>query len=60
MSSKKKKEPEEEDQSSGGSEEVEAENLQIRILPLWAWGLVIIVSFLIAFWLVSTYVLGAP
>ena len=50
----------EEDPDSGGPEESEAKESQIQILPLWAWGVVMIISFLIAFWLVSTYVLGAP
>ena len=49
----------EEDLGSGGAEEDGAEESQIQILPLWAWGLVMVASFLIAFWLVSTYVLGA-
>ena len=49
-----------EDLSSGDSGEAGAKDSQIKILPLWAWGLVMIVSFLIAFWLVNTYVLGAP
>lgn len=49
----------EEDLGSGGAEEDGAEESQIQTLPLWAWGVVMIVSFLIAFWLVSTYVLGA-
>lgn len=49
-----------EDLGSGGAEEDGAKEPQIQILPLWAWGVVMIISFLIAFWLVSTYVLGAP
>jgi len=50
----------EEGLGSGGAEEDGATESQMQILPLWAWGVVMIVSFLIAFWLVSTYVLGAP
>jgi hypothetical protein len=50
-----------EDKATGEElEDAGAYDLPIRILPLWAWGIVIIVSFLIAFWLVSTYVLGTP
>jgi len=49
----------EKDLGSGDAEEDGEKDSQIQILPLWAWGLVMVASFLIAFWLVSTYVLGA-
>lgn len=50
----------EEDLSSGGSDEAGTRDSQMRILPLWVWGLVVMASFLIAFWLIYTYVLAAP
>ncbi|MGB9134861.1 MAG: hypothetical protein WCC63_04675 [Candidatus Bathyarchaeia archaeon] len=51
----------EEDLSNGDSEEAGTRNSQIgRSLPLWVWGLVVVAGFLIAFWLVNTYVLGTP
>lgn len=41
------------------SEEEDTKDVPIRILPLWAWGVVMIISFLIALWIVSTYFLGS-
>ena len=51
-------EPSEGSRNDENEEDAGTKDVPIRILPLWAWGVVMIISFLIALWIVSTYFLG--